>query len=244
MTATPSYCTYTDVYEITGLTNTEIASATVTDLILYAEAELESMTGRKFTSANAITEIINAPKKDVTGISGTYGITINLRQYPIQSITSFTQLDINGNATATYANLTSVQIAAGTISTNDYWLNSMVDPITNLDIPYGKITLKTDVFSTGIQKVKVSYTYGYSTVPVMIKELAVRMAALRTWVAFLGGNYNFINSYSIPQQSVNKGDLYYRGLSMTKQLQEGAERLLTRIGERKKVLMVASSLDR
>jgi len=239
-----SYCSSSDVYLRTGLSTTEVPSATVDALIVYADAEIESITGKKFSSGNTMTEIINCPKKDTMGISGTYGYTINVRQYPIQSITSFTQVDIDGNATATYDNLTSAQITAGTFSTSDYWLNSMIDPITNLDIPYGKITLKTDVFSTGVQKVKVSYTYGYTSVPTMVKELSVCITGIRCWVNFLGGNYDRINSYSIPQQTVTKGNFYERGLSMTKTLQEEANRLLIRIGERRKILMVSSSMDR
>jgi hypothetical protein len=242
-----SYCANTDVYLKTGLTSTEVLSATVDSLILDAEAELEELTRRKWTSGNAKTEVINAPNKDYIATSsgltygGNYATTINLSEYPIQSITNFDQIDINGSVTVNYALLTSVQIAAGTYATTDYWLDIMICPITQNIIPYGRITLKTDVFSGGRNSILVSYTYGYTSVPTVIKNLAVCLAGIRTWITFLGASYNFFESYSIPQQTVSKGALFERGQQMINSLTEEANRLLDRIGRKNRILFYASS---
>lgn len=244
-----AYAVYQDVYDRTGLSITEVPSTVVTSMITYAEAELEELTRRKWSSANAITETINAPQRDVIGITGSnndtqsggYATTINLSEYPIQSITSFTQVDVNGNAVATYGNLTSVQIAAGTYYTTDYWLDVLVDPITLSVIPYGKITLKSDIFAAGKNSIKVAYTYGYSAVPTVIKNLAVCLAGIRTWLVFMGGSYNRLNEYEIPQQSVVKGDFYVRCKRNVQELEDEANRILDRVGRKPRILFFASS---
>ena len=56
------------------------------------------------------------------------------------------------------------------------------------------------------------------------------MAGVRAWVQFMGGQYNRFNSYSVPQQSVNKGDFFQRGKQMINELTQEANRLLDRIG--------------
>ena len=143
-----------------------------------------------------------------------------------------------------YSTLTSVQIAAGTYYTDDYWLDTMEDPITGSVIPYGKITLITDEFPVGMNNIKVSYTYGYASVPVAVRDLATCLAGIRAWIRFMGGSYNYLNSYSIPQQSVSKGDFYDRGQKMIDQLTNESNRLLDRIGRKASTVFFASSADR
>ena len=244
-----AYSVYDDVYMRTGLTVTEVPNATVTQMIVYADAELEELTRRKWSSGNAITETINAPSQDILGMSGSnndtgsggYATTINLSQYPIQSIVSFVQQDVNGSATSTYGALTTIQIAAGTVSTTDYWLDTQVDPISLSSIPYGKITLKSDVFANGRNSIKVSYTYGYASVPTVIKNLSVCLAGIRTWLIFMGGSYNRLNEYEIPQQTADKGDFYVRCKRNVQELEDEANRILDRVGRKPRILFYASS---
>lgn len=240
-TPATAYCNYTDVYNKTGLSTTEVASAIVDVLIDDTTAEINSITGRNFTNANAVTEYLSIKDKDLIG---NYQTSIQLSKYPIQSITLFNQLDIDGNATDTYALLTSVQIAAGTYETVDYWLETNRDSTTNLVVPNGKIGLKTDSFPKGTNNVKVSYTYGYTTVPIIIRDLATCLAGIRCWIRFLGGCYNRLNSYSIPQQNVNKGDFYQRGQQNINLLQEEANRLLDLIGRKPRTLFFSTGAVR
>jgi hypothetical protein len=239
-----SYSVFQDVYDKTGLSVSEVANAIVTTLIAYADAEIETITRRKFSDANAKTEFFDGSKKDILGISGNNATTINLSEYPVESITAFQVLNSDMTAAKTYTALTSVQIAAGTYYTTDYWLDTIVDPVTLNTIPYGKITLISDVFPTGRNNIKVSYTYGCAAVPTLIKELSVCMAGIRTWVYFLGGGYNRLNSYTIPQQSVDKGDFYLRGHRNILLLQEEANRILDRVGRKPRTLAFSSSADR
>jgi hypothetical protein len=235
----------TDVYTKSGLIVSDIdLTSNDYQLISESETELELITGRKFTNGNAITEYLDGRKKDILGISGQKTTTINLSNYPIQSITEFKTLNTDMSANTTFGTLTSAQIVAGTYYTTDYWLDVMEDPINNLIIPYGKITLKVQEFPVGRDNIKVAYTYGYSTVPTAIKNLAVCFATIRAWISFLGGKYNFLESYSIPQQSVSKGALYDRGMIMINQLTEEANRLLDRIGRKPRTVFFSSGEER
>jgi hypothetical protein len=236
-----AYSTFQNVYDKTGLSTTEIGSSIVTSLIADSDAEIDMLTQRKFSDANAKTEYLSGSTKDILGYSGTNITTINLSDYPILSISEFKVLDIDGNATQTYTNLTTVQIAAGTYDTTDYWIDTMIDPLTNSQIPYGKITLKSDIFPTGRNNIKVTYTYGYVTTPNVIKNLSTCLAGIRTWIYFMGGQYNRFDSYSVPEQTGSKGDFYARALQNIKILQEEADRLLDRIGRKPRTLFYASS---
>lgn len=227
-----------------GLSNTEIdltddniVRATLED----AENELEMLCGRKFTSANSITEYLSIKEKDIVNNSQT---TIQLNHYPIQSISVFQQLDSAGTATSTYAALTSIQIAAGTVNTADYWLQTQNDPLTNQVIPNGKISLVSQSFPRGTNNVKVTYTYGYTTVPVPVRDLANCLAAIRCWVRFIGASYNRLNSYQIPEQVVNKGDFYQRGAQNIQMLTDEANRLLDRVGKKPRSLFFSSGDSR
>lgn len=240
MVYTPVYTSVTAVQSKTGLSNTEvdltndnIVQATIQD----AEIELETLTGRKFVNGSAITEYLSTKDKDILG---NYSTTIILNHYPVQSITEFKILDIDGDATSTFATLASASIAAGTYQTTDYWLQVQNDPLTNTVTPNGKIGLKTQTIPAGTNNVKIAYTYGYSTVPVAVRDLATCLAGIRCWVRFLGASYNRLNEYSIPQQSVNKGDFYKRGEQNIQMLTDEANRLLDRIGRKPRVLLFST----
>ena len=239
-TASPTtgkYCNFQDVYDKTGLSTTEVSSAIVNELLLDAEAELEMLAGRVFTNNNNMTEYLSIKGKDIINLSQT---TVQLAHWPVQSVSLFNLLDMDGNALSTFETLTAVQIAAGTIDTDDYWLQTMNDPITNLITPNGKMTLKTSTISAGINNVKVSYTYGYGAVPQSIKNVAVCLTGIRVWLAFMGCAYNRLDSYSIPQQSVNKGSFYDRAKQNIDMLTEEANRLMDRIGRKSRSFFAAS----
>lgn len=244
MTYSPIYTSITAVQSKTGLSNTEvdltddnIVQATIQD----AEVELELLAGRKFTDANAVTEYISIGNQDILG---NYQTAIQLNKWPIESITSFQLLDATDTVMSTFGTLTSVQIAAGTIATTDYWLIQSNDPATNSMSPNGKIKFKTQNLPSGTNNVAITYTYGYATVPVMIRDLATCLAGIRLWLRFLGASYNRLNDYSIPQQSVNKGDFYARGMQNIQNLTDEANRILDRVGRKARTLFFATGADR
>jgi hypothetical protein len=232
---TYKYCSEQDVYNRAGLTATEVNLTTNTNIIYDSEAELELITGRKFTDSNSVTEYISGPDKDILGISGNKARSIVISNYPIQTITQFLQLNSDGTTQTTYATW-----AGSTFETTDYWLESMEDQITNNEIAYGKLTFKNTDVQPGIRNYKVAYTYGYASVPADVKTLCECLAGVRMWIQFMGGKYNRLDNYSIPQQTANRGDLFYRGNEMIKHLTEEANRLLTRIGKRGSYLFAGS----
>lgn len=246
MTAyTARYTDATSIYTKAGLTATQLDVTTNdSQLIREAESELETLTGRKFTSSTAITEYISAQAKDTLGYSGTSVTSVKVQNYPILSVTSLIVLNLDGTANTTYDTLSTAEIAAGTYENADYWAETQFDPVSQAVICNGKFTLKTATFPTGKNNVKVGYTYGYASVPETVKDLATCLGAMRMWISFMGGQYNRLDSYSIPQQSVSKGDFYARGMKMIELLQLEAERLLDRIGRKPRTLLFTSSGER
>lgn len=247
MTYTARYTTAASVYIKSGLTASESdVTANDSQIIHEAESEVDAITGRFWGDAKARTDFLNGPKKDMLGISGQLARTIKVSDYPIQSITSFLILNSDGTTNTTYANLATATIAAGTYETVGYWLEVTRDELNDTTIPTGKIILKNAEFPTGHNNVKVAYTYGYTAanLPYQVVNLASCLAGIRQWVSFLGGQYNRLDSYSIPQQSVSKGDFFERGKKAIETLKDEADRLLERIGRRPRTLFVASGQDR
>ena len=240
MAYSPVYTTTTNVYNKSGLSATEVDLSAKDDIIEDAEKELESLTGRKFTDANAITEVIKAPNKDIFENSSK---TLKLNFYPVQSITSFTLLDTEGTVTETYDTLSSAEITAGTYFSDDYWVTTSTDDLSNTIVPNGIVEMISLTF-TPKYRLKIAYTYGYSAVPTLIRTLASCLAGIRAWVTFLGGSYNRLDSYSIPQQGVSKGDFYSRGRQMIEHLSQEAKEILDRVGRRRDTIFFASSSNR
>lgn len=245
MVYSAKYTNATSIYLKSGLTASEVdVTSNDSQLIKEAEAEVDAITGRFFGSAIAKTEFFNGPKKDILGFSGQLARTIKVSAYPIQSITSLLILNTDGTTNTTYDTLSSAEITAGTFESADYWLETSRDDMTDTIIPTGKIILKNAEFPVGHNNIKVAYTYGYSSVPYQVADLAACLAGIRQWVNFLGGNYNRLDSYSIPQQSISKGDFYVRGEKAIQTLRDEADRLLDRIGRRPRTLFIASGQDR
>lgn len=242
MAYSPKYTSATDVYGKTGLSNTEVdVSANDSQLLQDAEAEVELITGRKFTGSNVATDYISGPDRDIIGSTGQKATRFKLTNWPIQSITAFVTLNPDGTTNTTYDNLTDVQISAGTIYTEDYWLETSVDPLTGNQGTNGNVLLTSDSLVPGRMNVRVSYTYGYSSVPRTVKTLATCIAGIMAWVKFMGGQYNRLDSYSIPQQSVSKGSFYDRANQNIEALTKEANELLDRIGRRPKTFYVSST---
>ena len=102
----------------------------------------------------------------------------------------------------------------------------------------------TEEIPPGNNNIQISYTYGYTTLPTQIRTLACCLAGIRAWVNFMGGSYNYLNSYSIPQQSVNKGDFYDRAQKNIEALTNEANGLLDRVGRKPRTLFVSSGRDK
>lgn len=215
-----AYSTNTQVYLLSGLTSTDISTSDVDALIAFADAEINAKSGKNFGTANTQNEWISLrPPVRVDDIKPN---VITLKFRPVQSITYFAMMNTSGSASTPLATLTGAQIASGTWQTTDYF----IDPLR------GTIELNSNNFDMVPSRVNIQYTYGYTTVPTIVSELSAVLTAMKAWIKFLGGNYGYIQSYSLPEQSYNKGDLFARGKSIVEGLQQRADTLWDQVGEK------------
>jgi hypothetical protein len=79
----------------------------------------------------------------------------------------------------------------------------------------GKIRLKdaaeASLFNnTNPQSILLGYAYGVYPIPVIIQEYTATLAAIKTLLSQLGGSYRNVESYTIPEMTVNKGGQYQK----------------------------------
>lgn len=199
-----------------GYTNTDL-----TDLITKAQDEVERWTRKKYTDSTSTTEYFPGRAKK---ISATGNITegqyhdeteeesrlIVLSNYPVQEITSLQFLDDDGSVSKTLTENTDFHV----------WEDSGEIWLFNEKIPVGK----------NKKKVKIVYTYGYASVPIIVKELTAVLAAMRWLANMMGGSYDDVTSYSIPMITAAKGEPYMNMKACFDKLEKQKDRLLKAIG--------------
>lgn len=236
----PKYTSVQYVQAKSGLTQKEFdfgndynIRATIED----AESEIELVTGRMFTSGNSVTDFISFKRRDILDNQRT---NFRLQNYPVQSVTQMLSLNSDGTTAKTYTTLTAAQVTAGTFQNTDFWLETSFDELSRATMGNGRVILKSDAFDQSTAKIQITYTYGYAAVPVVVRDLATCLAAIRVWIQFMGGSYNRLNEYEIPQQYANKGNFYSRAKDNIAVLTKEAERLYERIGKRPRILLQSS----
>jgi hypothetical protein len=234
------YCNARHVYAKTGLSISEVSEENMAYHIRGAETEVESSTGRSWSAGNSVTEYFSGPRKDMFDNKS---YTVLLSNYPVQSITQFQILNSDGSVNTSYTALSTNEIRSGVYRTSEYWLDyktGIVSFISNT-IPEAMSNLNgTGVIQPSFKNVKIVYTYGFDSVPSNVSELTACLAGIRAWISFLGGNYNCINSFSVPESNVNKGDFFARGKMMIDQLTDEANRLYANIGKRSDVMVIST----
>lgn len=184
----------------------DVSETAIADSILYGEAELEDLTGQEFTNANSKTDYFDGDSKEKVFI---------LRKYPIQTITSVKIRDPGQTSWTTQT------LADGDGADDDYWKY-----ITDGDSYIEFVIAPT----LGHQNVEIIYTYGYSSVPEMVDELAACLAALYIHIVVDSGWS--ISSYRLVEQEVSFGGGSPHGEAMN-QLKKRISYLLSLIGRRK-----------
>ena len=214
-----SYSTVSQARVLTGLTTTEISDDSLTVLIGFADAEIDNLFNRRFENGTSFTEYISIyPPKRADDIVAN---RLTLSKYPIQSITEFLLV---GSTSTT--NTTLATISTGISENNWQTANYFIDPTT------GIIEIDTNTIQLVPSRAKISGTYGYDTTPVYVQKLSAVMAGIMGWVNFLGGNYDRLNSYKLPEQEYNKGDFYDRGMKSVDRLSMQANDLVGLIGSK------------
>ena len=84
------------------------------------------------------------------------------------------------------------------------WVNSRAVRISEI----GKLTFISSTIPNGTKNVKVRYNVGAATVPYNVRDLTANMAALQCLVRLIGGSFDDVTAYTIPEMSVSKGEPY------------------------------------
>ncbi|HEC64124.1 MAG TPA: hypothetical protein ENI23_02390 [bacterium] len=224
-----SYSTSSQVYVLGGFSETEVSGPNIETLIAFSDAEIDSLFNRSFDDETPFTEYISLylPKR-ADDIEPNRIIT---SYYPIQAITEFILLTSTSSTTTTLATLSSTMMEINNWQTNDYFIDPTI----------GLIELSSRTLQYSPSKAKISGTYGYDTVPVYVQELSAILTGIRGWVNFLGGNYDRLNKYKLPEQEYDLGDFYDRGMKSVDKLTWRANALVSLIGEKYKTQFMATN---
>ena len=224
-----TYSTSSQVYVLGGFSSTEVSQANVETLIAFTDSEIDSLFNRSFGDETAFTEYISMylPKR----ADDICPNRIMTSYYPLQAITEFLLLTSTSSTNATLATLSSTMMEINNWQTDDYFVDPRI----------GLIELNTRTLQFSPSKAKISGTYGYSETPTYVQELSAVMTAIRAWVNFLGGNYDRLNKYKLPEQEYDLGDFYERGMKAIDKLSFRANALVSLIGEKYKSQIFVTS---
>lgn len=177
-----AYCTSSDVYRLAGISSSVVSEENVNEHILEAQSEIDLYFNTTFETAS-VTETLDG--------NGTNKLM--LMYYPISSLTSLT---IDGTS----------------VTTSKVYLYSNI----------GKIQLKSDAeqtvfLDTEPQQVVITYVYGYNwdfsniysnPKAYVIRKLCSIIAGKMSLIAQIGGTYDDVTSYNLPEFSASKGEPY------------------------------------
>jgi hypothetical protein len=206
------YCSPTDVYRKTGITNDVVDEDDVADYIIETMGEIHSLYQRSFGNAQTKTQWI-----DIEDLDENEEITTIFLDYrPVQSITSMESYDTSDTLAVTW-------------TASDYWA----------DLGPGVIRLRTKRFSHQNNRIKVVYTYGYSAVPSNIKNLTATICAMRILIQQIGGTYDDVTSYSLPSGvSIGVGEPYMNMTRAIEKLKDEKNNLIKNIGQLRTTILV------
>lgn len=220
-TITADYKYFPDTVD---LTNDDIDA-----FIEQADTEIENWTGKKFSNANTVTEWFPGRSEKIAATDsveeGQYfsesfedKYVIMLSNYPVQSVTSLEFMDDDGTT-----------VDETLVENTDYhvWDYGKIVLITS-SIPKGK----------GKRKVKIVYTYGYTSVPTVVAKLSAVMAAILAFVNLTGGSFDEITSYTLGPKSVGVGEPYMNMRAAMVKLEELKKNLMNQIGREFRMVVI------
>lgn len=193
-----AYATVEDLYRVTGITEDTIIQDDMLQHILEAGAWIDSYFGTTFETQEK-TETLD-------GNGATY---MFLNRYPVKSITS---LKINGTTVTKYY----------------------------LYKDTGKVVLKSDsevgyFDNTYPQSVEITYTYGHdldfdlpanNPLAYTIRNLTLKIASISAWIQQIGGTFDDVTSYQLPEFSASKGEPYTNIREAVNKMKEQVENML------------------
>ena len=104
--------------------------------------------------------------------------------------------------------------------------------ITDDDYQDGRVIITAGSIPNGKNNVKITYTHGYTTTPVLIQELASLLGGVRALVNISGGSYKDVSTYSLGRKSFSIGQVYVNIESSIKQMKLRAKEITEELGEK------------
>ena len=191
----------------------DMSEEAFTQAVADADALVEDLTGRVFTDANVKTDYFD-------GRGGTYTDFL-LHSFPVQSITS---VEVRNESQSSWGTKT---LATGDGSNDDYWVYT----------EDGDSEIKFTIAPwMGHQNVRITYTHGYSSTPVLVVRLASCLAAV--WIHLIQDAAWGIEEYRLVEQEVK----FAEGTAHAQQirrLREEIKWLLEMIGKEKFVNVIS-----
>ena len=152
------YFTVQDYYDYVGYASTDSDIINSVDIVKVGtdiEKEIDEITGRRYDDSNTVTDEYHDMKNK-------YQRDFFMFKTPIQSVTSFSVNDASQGSEQSWRDI---------IVTNSWPID------TDNNTGRIRITDSADFPEVGTKQVKVTYTYGVTSVPRDIRRLAVMMTA-------------------------------------------------------------------
>jgi len=163
------YCTVEQVWERSGQDDTFVNRSTTLMYIKESMDNIDSMMGKSFQYGTSVTEWFDTSQPD-ENIKRT---SVFLRYTPIISMVSVEEYDTDNNLSETH-------------DSDDYWI----------DLKTGYLRLASGEFGQQKHRVKVTYTYGYETVPRKISQLCAVLSAMKVHLHYIGQSVDDVTSWS------------------------------------------------
>lgn len=231
-----TYCQVQDVLdELGGKTTSDISYSRLRKIILRSEAEIDARCGTSFKSNTVTneyhdfdqytsyrspeqlrtysTDYLVGTRNDFR--STTYNDKFRLDHYPVIAITSLYR-NANGNSSSDSWTLLTEQTGSG----GDF----IVDKDT------GFVTFVNNYPALGMRKIKVSYTYGITTVPKTIERLCI-LLSVRDVLVSKSSESLFDNQSSISIESISISGGISGSVTYYKWLTEEINKLWDIIGD-------------
>jgi len=188
-----------------------MADDTIRNVIRGAMAEVDQITGRRFTNGNTRTEWFNTntpnPDTEVRQLFLTY--------LPVQDVTTVKAYDTAKTVVKTYAD-------------TDYWID------TN-----GILELCTTDFQHQRRRIEVVYTYGYTSVPRKISKLCSVISQIEVMRSYMIEQDDKMTGFDISEiGSVQLGETYMTAQLAIKELEDQKKVLISEIGNLRNDIVV------
>lgn len=183
--------------------------------LLKATAEVDKLTGNYWGSATTDTEYFDGYSDGYPRTDRPFGNDLDDYEYPefelkyqgIISVTPVLFLNFDGTTSQTPQ------------STN-YQFDEDGRVIFNTSIPNGK------------RNIKITYSHGYTEVPVLVQELASLIGGMMALVNISGGSYKDVSTYQIGRKSFSIGQIYVNVQESIKQMKARIEEITGHLGYR------------